>query len=123
MTNKDVEEKAIILVLNYLKKQGIVGKRVNNCGYDIKTDNLKIEVKSRKERRTALLLNYSNIDAFKTHDDIELWAVVGVGTKTPELIKISKKILIERKTEKPVWRFNLKNCDFDESIELKSFHS
>ena len=118
MTNKEIEEKAIFFVLNHLKEKGIVGRRVKNCGYDIETDNLRIEVKARRERARILQLNYSNVNAFKKHDNIELWAVVGVGTKSPELMKISKKTLIKRKREFPIWKFGLKNCDFDKSISL-----
>lgn len=118
MTNLEVEERAISLVLKYLKEQGTNGRRVKNCGYDIETDNLKIEVKSRKNRARILHLNYSNIKAFNKHDDIELWAVVGVGTKTPELMKIPKKSLIKRKRVAQIWHFGLKVEDFEKSIDL-----
>jgi hypothetical protein len=118
MSNKDVEEKAIRCVLNYLKNQGINAKRVNNCGYDIQTDNKRIEVKSRKNRARILQLNYANINAFNKHEDIELWAVVDVKSDHPELMIISKKTLIERKKELKVWKFGLKNLEFDTSIRL-----
>ena len=118
MTNKEVEEKAVSYVLKYLAKQGEIGKRVKGCGYDIKTKTRKIEVKARKERARILQLNYSNINAFNKYNDIELWAVVGVGTNTPELMIVSKKKLLERKREHKMWKFNLRNCEFEKSIKL-----
>ena len=39
---KQTEETAIKLVLKYLKKKGIKGKRVNRKGYDVHTPDKKI---------------------------------------------------------------------------------
>ena len=115
---KEVENKGIDLVLEHLRDKGIIGKRVIGLGYDIETEDLKIEVKARDKRARILQLNYSNIDAFNKYNDIELWAVVGVTTETPELMKVTKNTLIERKKVLKVWKFGLKNCEFDKSIKL-----
>jgi len=115
---KQTEEKAIKLVLKYLKKKGIKGKRVDRVGYDIHTPYKKIEVKSKSKKTRVLGVNYSNIRAFNKYRNIELWAVIGVMTKNPELIIINKKTLIKRKTIKDYWGFTLRNSDLEKSIRL-----
>ena len=115
---KQTEETAIKLVLKYLKKKGIKGKRVNRKGYDIHTPYKKIEIKARRKRSRIFGLNYSNINAFNKNSNIELWAVIGVGTKNPELIKINKKTLLERKRIRKYWIFGLKNAELEKAIKL-----
>ena len=115
---KQTEEKAIKLVLKYLKNEGIKGKRVNKVGYDIYTPYKKIEVKSRSKKARVLGLNYSNVNSFKKYKNIELWAVIRVGTKNPELIKIDKKTLLQRRRERRFWVFTLKKEELDKSIKL-----
>lgn len=115
---KQTEEKAIKLVLKYLAKNGIRGEKVKGKGYDIHTPFKKIEIKSRKKKSRIFGLNYSNINAFNKNKNIELWTVIGVGTKNPELIKIKKKTLLERKRIRKYWIFGLKKKELDKAIKL-----
>jgi len=119
MRVKAVEEKAIKLVQKYLTKKGIKSKRVSRCGYDIKTSTKKIEIKSRSKSYTRILiLNYSNIKAFNKEKNIELWAVTGVNTKHPILIKLDRPTVRKRKVEHMTWRVDLHNKDYDNCINL-----
>jgi len=111
MSTKEVEKKAIDLVIAYEKKRGQkevypVNRNKDHIGYDVKSDNLKIEVKARgPEDGSHLLFSKKNIECLEGTDseDYSLYAVVGVRTNNPKLKILSKEKIKGIKQSEESW--------------------
>jgi hypothetical protein len=122
MPKSAVEMEAINCVMEYERSQGrnpivVSGEDV---GYDIHSDNLKIEVKGRgKNIKPHVLLNQHNIEALENADDEEyrLYVVMNP-VNNPKLIIFSKEDVLGTKEERRQWKIPLRKADFAKGISL-----
>ncbi len=123
MTKSEVEIEAMNWVIEYERSQGrnpvdVSGKGV---GYDIQSDNLKIEVKGRgQDIKPHVLLNQPNIEALENanNNDYKLYVVMNP-VNNPKLIIFTKKDVLGKKEERRQWKIPLRKADFDKGIPLK----
>lgn len=122
MPKSEVEIGAINCVMKYERAQGrnpivVSGEGV---GYDIRSDNLKIEVKGRgQDKKPHVLLNQHNIEALEESADEEYRLYVVMNPlNNPKLIIWSKDEVIGKKVERRQWQIPLRKADFAKGIPL-----
>src|SRR3989344_4800712 len=109
MSKIDVEKKAVEWVIKYEKLRGRnpknVSKEKEHLGYDVLSENLKIEVKGRsKDKRPFFLLNENNIKCVeKTDDENYRLYVIMNPEENPKLIIFSRKDIMAKKKEQRQW--------------------
>lgn len=85
----EVENKAMQIVIEYERKQGRnprdVSKDKNEVGYDILSDERKIEVKGLGGRNPFFKLNNYNFETFRKQPNFYLYLVFDINT-SPKLI-------------------------------------
>jgi hypothetical protein len=121
MAGNSVEKKAIELVIEFEKQNGRQAKKVRNCGYDLISGGLKIEVKGRgADKKPFVLLNQYNLEAVEreSEDEYRLYVVMNP-EKKPKLIIFKKSDVLKKKKERRQWQIPLRKADFDRGIQLK----
>ena len=125
MANKDsVETQAINFVIEYEKQQGRKAKNVSKdkkeVGYDILSDNRKIEVKGLGGRNPFFKLNNYNFQSFRKEPNFYLYLVFDIKTK-PKLL-IYDRIEIAEKIRQAKFYFDfeipLRKKDWEEGVSI-----
>lgn len=122
MPKSKVEIGAINCVMKYERAQGRNPKDVSGegIGYDIRSDNLKIEVKGRgKDKEPHVFLGKHNIEAIENSADEEYRLYVVMNPlNNPKLIIFSKDEVIGKKVKLRQWKIPLRKADFATGIPL-----
>jgi len=122
----NVEKKAIRAVMQYELTKGNnpkdVSKDKNHKGYDIISNQVKIEVKCQKiEGGPHLLLNENNIRCIENSNEKD-YLLCGVinAKKKPKIILFKKSDILKIKQEKRIWRIPLGKKDYlgAEEVEI-----
>jgi hypothetical protein len=122
MEKDNVKTEAMNRVMEYEKSKGrnpidVSGKGV---GYDIQSNNLKIEVKGRgKDKAPHVLFNQHNIEALENADDNDYRLYIVMNPiENPKLIIFTKEDILRKKEELRQWKIPLRKDDFDRGIPL-----
>ena len=114
MSNKDVEEQCIKIVIDYEKKQGRIAQRIpQGKGYDVESTGRQIEVKGHKGNKPPFaLLNGNNIKGLQKAENWFLYIVYNL-TDNPKIIILTKAETLSKVIPSMIWEVPLRKINYD----------
>ncbi len=110
MTNKEIERKAIRVVMKYEEKRkpGRIPEEVKRKGYDIKSNGRCIEVKGcKKEVGGWRMFQHNCFEALQKEKNYFVYIVQKLKARQPELYIIPRRDIIRYLKPRIEWDINL----------------